>query len=137
MGALAASVAVDAHTAWSGPAFAAGLPGSNTVMVIWSDVLAGEQAPLLMVHCSTVTPGVRPLTVVVGLLGLAKEAVPLTTDHVPDAGNGAAFAASVALLAGMQSSWSGPAFAAGCALLNTVMVTSSDVAGTQAPLEMV
>ena len=66
-----------------------------------------------------------PVTVVAGLPGVVIVAVPLTKLHIPVAGAMAKLAASVALLVGRQSCWSGPAFEAACALLKLVMVTWS------------
>ncbi len=136
-GALPANVVELLHTDWLGPAFAAGLAGLNTTMLTSSCVVGGTQGPLLMVQRKVFTPMPNPLTAVLGLLALAKVPVPATTVHEPVAGAIGAFPASVAELDGAQSCWSGPAFAVGCALLNTNTVTWSLVGAPQGPLVIV
>src|SRR5690606_20386276 len=106
--------------------FAAGCALLNTVMVTSSDV-AGTQAPLEMVQRNVLVPTPRPLTVVVGLLGLAKVPLPATTVHSPLAGAMAALAANVVEVVGVQRLWSGPALAAGWFASWATMVTSSNV----------
>ena len=74
------------------------------------------------------TPVDKPLTVVVGLFGLAKLPVPFTTDHVPCTGHGS-WPASVALVP--QTFWSGPAFdgVKGGVTWTAKSTTSPDVLG--------
>ena len=93
--ALAASVteATGAQRSWSGPAFAAGAAALKMRNVTSSDVVCGVQGPLLIVQRNTTVPVVRLVTVVVGLVGVVRVAVPDTTVHRPVAGNTAAFAA--------------------------------------------
>ena len=56
-------------------------PPAVTFIVTLSEALA--QRPLGNVHSKTLFPKDKPLTVVVGLLTLAKVPLPETTDHVP------------------------------------------------------
>ena len=63
-----------------------------------------------------------------------------TNVQVPVAGVLAAFAAMLSVAGNAplkQASWSGPALAACCELLNTVIVTSSKMVDPHAPLSMV
>ena len=136
-GALPPRVELAAHTCWSAPALAFGLAGLKTVMLTSSCVVGGVQGPLLIVQRKVFTPTERPLTVVLRWVALAKVPVPLTTVHRPVAGKVTALPARVALVVGWHSCWSGPALAAGCALLNTKTVTWSLVGGSQAPFTMV
>src|SRR5436190_19513032 len=95
---------------WSGPALAASWPSLNTVIVTGSFVL--PHGPLSMVHWKVFVPIDSPLTVVVGSVASANEPVPAVTVQRPVAGNTTALPASVALVVGVQRSWSGPASAA-------------------------
>ncbi len=72
-----------------------------------------SQGPLLMVHRKVLVPTESPLTVVVGLASSAKEPAPAITVHWPVPGKVTALAARAVLVAGVHSSWSGPASAAG------------------------
>ena len=100
-----------AQTSMSGPAFAAGLFGSKTMMFTVSCVNGGTQGPLKMVHRKEFTPTPRPETIVFRLFGLANTPVPASTDQVPFAG----WAFSWVLVCGRHNCWSGPASAAGAA----------------------
>ena len=81
----------------------------STWMVIVLDVL--EQVPaLVMFHCNTFVPNVKPVTVLVGLLVFVIVAPPLTTDHVPVPVVGV-LAAKVVEFVVIQIVWLGPALA--------------------------
>ena len=95
---------------WSGPALA--LPNGEYTVMITSSCVTPMQGPLLMLQRKRFTPAINPVTVVVGEFAFAKVPLPCTTFHCPTAGAFAVLPASVALLAGKHSCWSGPAFAA-------------------------
>ena len=98
-------------------------------------VVAPGQLPFTKVQRYTLLPIPMPLTVVLGLLALAKVPDPLTKVHVPLAGATAALAAKVTLATGAQSSCVGPALATAALRSNTLMVTwSLVVGGAQGPL---
>ena len=113
---LPASVALVAHTFWSGPAFAV-VGAADRVIVTWS--LEAVQEPLVIVQANTFAPTLRPVTELVGEFALPKLPVPLITDHVP-VPVVAVLPARVALVA--HTSWSGPAFAV-VGVADRVMVT--------------
>ena len=68
----------------------------------------GVQVPLLIVHTKVFTPVVKPVTPLVGELGVVTVAVPAVTVHAPVPTVGV-FAANVAV--GEQIVWSAPAAA--------------------------
>lgn len=137
IGELPASVAVAAHTFWSGPAFAFGLAGLNTVTFTSSCEVGGTHGPLVMVQRKVFTPAPKPLTVVVALVALPNVPLPATTVHCPVAGPTNAVPVSVVLVAGAHNCWSAPALAEGCALLKTNTVIWSFVGAPQGPLLIV
>ena len=75
-------------------------------MVIAS--VLGGQVPLLIVHTNVFTPVVKPVTPLVGELGVVTVAVPAVTVHTPVPTVGA-FAAKVPV--GEHIVWSAPAAA--------------------------
>ena len=83
IGLLPARVAELAHTCWSGPAFAAGLLGSYTVMFTVSRVKGGVHGPLLINQMKLFTPTPRPVIAVFRLVGFTIVALPDKSDHVP------------------------------------------------------
>ena len=111
---------------------------SNTKMLTLSEVMALAQGPLLMVHSKMFSPIVKPVTALVGSLGLTTTPVPLTRTQLPTAGNTGAFAASEVELIGEHRTWSDPALAGACEDSKMKILTSSVVwVGEQGPLEMV
>ncbi len=113
-----------------------GLFASKTSTVAWSLVL--PQAPFAMLHWNTFAPTAMALTEVVLVPADAIVPVPLTNVQAPVAGAFAGFAVNVAFGAVLQACWSAPAFAAPCALLFTMMATSSVLIGfAHAPLSIV
>ena len=75
------------------------------------------QGPLSQVHCSTVMPSPSPLTAVAGSVGAAMAALPLTTCQKQAPGAIGDEALSCAVPGQCPTVWSGPASAAGMALL--------------------
>ena len=124
---------VGVHSSWSGPAFAVCALPLNTLMVTSSNVLPFGHGPLFTVQRNTLLPMPKLFTCVVELVGLTMLPLPLIKVHCPVAGLSKLLPASVVLVTGVQSCWSGPASAAGFALLYTVMETWS-VLVPQAPL---
>ncbi len=106
-------------------------------MLTSSVVKPGEQGPLLTCHCSTVSPGDRPVTVVTGELGDVMFAVPLITTHSPPPGKMVALPSRVTVTPPplSQIDWSGPAFATPCCASNTRIVIGS-LLMPHAPLSM-
>jgi len=112
-GSDAASVAVVAHTVWSGPAL--DIP-SNLLTTTSSVRTHVGFVPFVMVHLKMFAPELRPVTVAVGEAVFEKVPAPLITVQtgVPTDG---AFAAKVAEL--LQTDWSGPAAGSVGRLLRT------------------
>jgi hypothetical protein len=127
VGVLPASVAVAAHTDWSGPAADAVKP---PLTVMTTSSVDEVHDPLAIVHLNVFAPTPNPVTPDVALPGVVIVAVPDTTVHVP-VPLVAVLPASVAVEA--QTVWSGPAAAVvGAADL---VITTSSVDGVHpAPL---
>ena len=87
------------------------------------------QTPLEMVQVSKFTPGPRPVTLLVGLLGVVMVPGPETTDQVPVPTDGELAARVVE---GLQIVWSGPAFEV-LGLSLTFTVTLAQVVVLQVP----
>jgi len=85
------------------------LVAGSTMMVIVDAVL--EQVPAdVMLHCKTLVPSVRPVTVVLGLVEEVITPPPVNTDQVPVPVVGV-LAASVAFGELIQTVWFDPALA--------------------------
>ena len=80
VGVLPASVAVAAHIVWSGPALL--VVGNWSLLIVIASVL-GVQVPLLIVHTNVFTPVVKPVTPLVGFVGVVTVAVPAVTVQTP------------------------------------------------------
>ena len=93
VGAFAAKVAVGLHIVWSGPA--ADTVGIGSLLMVIASVLGG-QVPLVIVHTNVFTPVVKPVTPLVGLVGVVTNPVPAVIVHAPVPTVGA-FAAKVAV----------------------------------------
>ena len=65
----------------SGPVIADFVGASPTLMV---SVLLSEQMPLVIFHCNTFTPLLKPLALVAANVSLVKAVVPLIKDQVPE-----------------------------------------------------
>ena len=91
-------------------------------MVTWS-LEGAAQGPLLTAHWNTFTPTARPLTTVIDAFGVAIVPLPLTSVQVPLAGKMMLLPVSVVEVIGVQSCWSGPAFAVGTLGSKTNTVT--------------
>lgn len=104
-GVFPASVAVVAHTVWSGPASA--IVGGADLVIVTVSLEEGHVA-LLIVHTKEFAPTESPVTPEPGLDGVVTEALPAMTVHVPVPVAGA-FPARVAVVAHTVSS--GPASA--------------------------
>lgn len=77
---LAASTVEVAHIVWLGPALATvGL----AKLVMLTVELLGEQMPLLMVHANTLVPTPKPVTPLVGLVGVVMVPAPATSVQLP------------------------------------------------------
>ena len=78
----------------------------------------GVQVPLLIVHTKVFTPVVKPVTPLVGLVGVVTAPVPAVTvqSPVPTVG---VFAAKVAVE--LQMVWSAPAAAAVCSMNRSIV----------------
>ena len=72
---------------------------------------------MLIVHRNTCTPTGSPVILVFRFVGVTMVPPPLTEVQMPAAGAGAALPFIVTDVAGVQMEMSGPALAAGCALL--------------------
>ena len=92
----------------------------------------GGQVPFVIVHTKVFTPVVKPVTPLVGLVGVVTDPVPAVTVHSPVPTVGV-FAAKVAV--GEQIVWSAPA-AATVGSWSTLMVIAS-VLGGQVPFVIV
>lgn len=106
-------------------------------MVTSSVEIGLAQAPLLIVQRNTFGPTPKPVTPLVGEDGVVIEPLPLIKVHAPVLGAVGVLPASEVLVVGVQSDWSGPAFAVTAFTSNTVMVIWSDVGAPQGPLLMV
>src|SRR5437773_11582673 len=78
--------------------------GWKAVMVTLEE---SAQAPLVIFHLKTFAPVPKPVTVVVGLVGVVIVPLPLTSDQVPEPTEGV----FVAMVAVAHTVWLGPAFA--------------------------
>ena len=105
VGVLAANVAVGEQIVWSAPA--ADVVGIWSTLMVMASVL-GVQVPLLIVHTNVFTPVVKPVTPLVGELGVVTAPVPAVTVHNPVPTTGA-LAAKVEVAE--QIVWSAPAAA--------------------------
>ena len=96
-------------------------------MLTWSDPLPLAHGPLSTVHSNTFTPTGNPVTCVFGSLGSTMVPPPLTSVHVPVAGNTGVDPVRVTLFGtvGTQMFWSGPTVTAGCVLEKTKSETRS------------
>ena len=92
---LPARVAVAAHTVWSGPA--AAVVGEAVRVIVTASLVVG-QIPLLLVHRKVFVPFTKPVTPLVGELGVVTEAVPAVTVQVPVPGAAIALPARVAVV---------------------------------------
>jgi hypothetical protein len=77
---LPARVAVVAQTVWSGPALAT--VGAVELVMFTRSVEAGQGA-FVMLHWNVFKPGLKPVTVDVGELGVVTVDVPAVTVHEP------------------------------------------------------
>src|SRR5690606_21644939 len=106
-------------------------------MLTWSLVMPAPQGPLSTVHVKMFSPTARPVTVAFGSEASEKVPCPCCTVHTPVAGKVRALPASVALVTGVQTCWSGPASATGFSSLYTVMLIWSEVGASQGPFSTV
>lgn len=106
-------------------------------MVTSSMEIGLAQAPLLIVQRKTFGPTPKPVTPLVGDEAVVIDPLPLINVHVPVLGAVGVLPASDVLVAGVQSDWSGPAFAVTAFTSKTVMLTWSDVGAPHGPLLMV
>ena len=83
VGVLAAKVVelVVIQIVCDGPALAIDVAGSTCIVIV--DVVLEQVPAEVMLHCKTLVPSVKPVTVLVGLLVVVIVAPPLITDQVP------------------------------------------------------